>query len=70
MASNTALYRALAAGGAGGRRRVAVDCRESVEGAGIDEVELVDITEEREERGTTFGMSCLRVSIWLAIGTY
>ena len=70
LASNTAAYRVLAAGGTWGRRRVAVDCRERIEGAGLDDVELVDIKEDREERGTTFGISCLRVSIGLAMGTY
>lgn len=70
LTSNTASYRAFAAGGNGGRRRVAVDCRERVEGAGLDDVELVDIKEDREERGTTLGMSCLRASIGLAMGTY
>src|SRR5258706_5712262 len=49
LASNTASYRAFAAGGNGKRRRVAVDCREKVEGDGLDEVELVDIREDREE---------------------
>jgi hypothetical protein len=49
---------------------VAVDCRERVEGAGLDDVELADIKEDREERGTTFGMSCLRVSSGLAMGSY
>lgn len=67
LASNTASYRTFAAGGSGVRRRVAVDCRERVEGARLDDVELVDIKDDREERGTTFGISCLRASIGLAM---
>jgi hypothetical protein len=69
LALNTASYRAFAVGESGGRRRVAVDCRERIEGAGLDDVELVDIKEDREERGTIFGTSCLRVSIGLAMDT-
>jgi len=49
---------------------VAVDCRERIEGAGLDDVELLDIKEDREERETTFGISCLKVSIGLAMGSY
>jgi hypothetical protein len=49
---------------------VAVDCRERVEGAKLDDVELVDIKEERDERGTTFGISCLRASTGLAMETH
>ena len=49
LASNTASYRAFAADGNGKRRRMAVDCRERVEGDGLDDVELVDIIEDREE---------------------
>ena len=49
LAPNTASYRAFAASGNGKRRRVAVDCRESVEGDGLDDVELVDIREDCEE---------------------
>jgi hypothetical protein len=49
LASKTASYRVFAAGGIGKRRRVAVDCRERVEGDGLDDVELVDIREDREE---------------------